>query len=99
MAERDSNPDVPWRLLIVIAGVAVGYWALSPTVLSSRPEENGGAGTHLLGNQDVEARLWQDPIFAVGKEDSARLANPVNGQGMTLGEIGSVLAERRSGSP
>ena len=69
MAEEDSRRTaIPFPALIAIA-IAVGGTALLFTSLtSSRPPLEGGPMYGSIGHQDVEARLWQDPFWAVAQK-------------------------------
>jgi hypothetical protein len=48
--------------------MAAGHLAISPGLVSSRPRQATPVEEPPLGDQQVQARLWQDPILAVRKQ-------------------------------
>jgi len=67
--------DIPWGtllpLLAVLAGIVVQYKPL----VSPRPATPAEKPVPVIAKQDVDARLWQDPIAVAQKQKSALLAD------------------------
>jgi hypothetical protein len=65
--------QLPWPgLLAVAAAIAGVVWYLAP-LDTSRPTERGGVSIKLNREQDVDARLWQDPLAtALAHEEQVR---------------------------
>ncbi len=101
MAERSSSESSwfswqTWGLLV--AALAGGVSLLPPGPLnSSRPETKSPVESILIGDQMVEARLWQDPFAAV----QGHLRSTGGGGGgsgnaqKTAGAAAAVTAPRR----
>src|SRR6266496_5028987 len=66
MAERrETNPMFSWPGLIALTAVTGSLvWAYSP-LRSSRPGDKPEHERAAIGDQGVEARLWQDPFEAI----------------------------------
>src|SRR3989442_8986463 len=66
MAEnRDNNPLLSWPgMLGLTALVSSLFWLISP-LRSSRPSDKPVHERTSIGDQDIEARLWQDPVGAI----------------------------------
>ena len=62
------NPIPIAMVALMAAGVLVKVVPLE----SARPGEPDRTKSVLMGQQDVEARLWQDPLSAIEKEMSAQ---------------------------
>lgn len=61
MSEPKTFP-IPWQGLIAFGAVVAGtIWYFAP-LDTSRPRERTGFSLKLNRNQDVDARLWQDPL-------------------------------------
>jgi len=60
--------DIPWGMLVpliaMIAGIVVQY----RPIVSSRPPTPAEKAVEPVAEQDVDARLWQDPFAAAEKE-------------------------------
>jgi len=82
MAERDgeSSPFPAWPLLIALAAAIGGGVVFWPAPLkSSRPGGNAKIQTASVGDQTVQARLWQDPFEAIQPSVHEWLSNsPLN---------------------
>jgi len=65
--KRMSEPktiQLPWQGLLAVAAAIVGVvWYLAP-LDTSRPTERFGQAVGTNEVQDVDARLWQDPLLA-----------------------------------
>ena len=69
MADAEKQKfDIPWGTLLpviaIIAGIVVQYKPL----VSSRPPVPAEKSVEPIAEQDVDARLWQDPFAAAEKE-------------------------------
>jgi len=63
--KQPSSFNINWPSLAVLVTMLGGlYWWTYPLV-SSRPDEPPLAAPSLIGEQQIEARLWQDPMAAV----------------------------------
>ena len=56
-----SNPSA----LLALLTVAAGLWLVSRQLTSDRPVTPGGAQAGETGDQEFEARLWEDPFKAI----------------------------------
>src|SRR5690349_6517057 len=63
-----QNPIPITMVALMAAGVLVKVVPLE----SARPGEPDRTKSVLMGEQDVEARLWQDPLSAIEKEISTQ---------------------------
>src|SRR5881409_2709730 len=66
MAERrETNPMFSGPVLLAVTAVVGGLiWSSGP-LRSSRPGDKPGQERASIGDQAVEARLWQDPFEAI----------------------------------
>jgi hypothetical protein len=109
MAEQDSNPSTfPLAniatLIVLIGGIA---FYLAP-LTSSRPSAEPGHEVTPWGNQDVDARLWQDPFEASDKhaqeiarvqdEPTKRAEGRAHGMETVREEITHAVGRRRCDS-
>jgi hypothetical protein len=66
MAEgnAEGGGSFPFNLpvLLVLLVLASGAWLVSQKLTSTRPAASAGMGRDLVGEQTVEARLWEDPF-------------------------------------
>jgi hypothetical protein len=60
--------------LVVLALLAGGLFVKYPSLESARPIDADRTKPAVAGHQDVEARLWQDPLAAIEREVSSRSA-------------------------
>ena len=61
--------------LVMLALLAGGLFVKYPSLESARPIDPDRTKPAVAGYQDVEARLWQDPLAAIEREVSSRSAN------------------------
>jgi hypothetical protein len=80
MSEKKSSGSLfSWQNMLLAAAIA-GF-ALTPNPLSSvRPARTTKEIRSLIGDQDVEARLWQDPFEALDKRNESAEAAPSSGK-------------------
>jgi hypothetical protein len=76
MAAADKPKfDIPWGTLLPLAAALAGIIAQVRPVISERPTANLGEKTiEAIGDQDVDARLWQDPLAVAQKARDKYLA-------------------------
>ena len=68
MAEANQPPteSFPWKAIVtVVAGLLASGALLLPFLTSSRPSIPWGARSEGMSIQDIDARLWQDPLEAI----------------------------------
>ena len=58
--------------IVMVALMAAGVLVKVVPLESARPKEPDRMKSVLMGQQDVEARLWQDPLSAIEKEISVK---------------------------
>ena len=66
MAEENGGGgfSIPWPTVFTLAALAGGLFFFLPPLSSSRPGGTPGQSSATLGFQDVDARLWEDPVKA-----------------------------------
>ena len=64
MPERSSLFPLVMPGVAVVAAALVSYWFYTTPLHSSRPAPPTGASQLNVGEQTIEARLWQDPFKA-----------------------------------
>ena len=114
MAEQEKegfslNPQTVALVLLLVVGGSQFHWGLQ----SSRPATKDGVERTAVGDQEVPARLWQDPLAAAlayraehprasdsaagGAEATATAAAPATILPHSLAELGNQL--QRHGKP
>jgi len=69
MADNDKPKiDIPWATLLPLAAVLAGVIATYKPLVSERPPVPSEKTTPVIAEQDVDARLWQDPIDVAQKQ-------------------------------
>ncbi|HEY6169534.1 MAG TPA: hypothetical protein VI454_15945 [Verrucomicrobiae bacterium] len=63
--KRTTSFGVPWPWILALVAAGGGAFLLRSPLISSRPAEDHHHEHLLIGDQDVEARLWQDPFKAL----------------------------------
>jgi hypothetical protein len=87
--ETNKKVQVNWPGLLLLAAVAGNLlWIQSP-LKSSRPSEKESLKAILGGEQDAQARLWQDPFAAVlaYRKIAGLLAEGTNAAGLESHEL------------
>src|SRR5437667_9388199 len=69
MADNDKRKfDLPWGTLLPLMAVLAGVIAQYKPLLSERPSVPSEKTAPVIAAQDVDARLWQDPIGVAQKQ-------------------------------
>src|SRR4029077_17767592 len=75
MAANDKPKlDIPWGTLLPLIAALAGIIAQYKPLESERPLAPGEKSVEVVGEQDVDARLWQDPLAVARKEEEAHKA-------------------------
>jgi hypothetical protein len=81
MAESDKPKfDLPWATLLPLVAVLAGIIAQYKPLVSSRPPVPSEKSVPVIAEQDVDARLWQDPIAVAQKQNSSLTADILAGR-------------------
>src|SRR5436190_12977125 len=71
MAEEQPRKfDLPWGTLLPLLAVLAGVVAQYKPLVSERPSVPSEKNAPVVAAQDVDARLWQDPIGVAQKQKS-----------------------------
>jgi hypothetical protein len=69
MADNDKRKlDIPWGTLLPLAAVLAGVLVQYKPLVSERPSVPSEKTAPVIAEQDVDARLWQDPIGVAQKQ-------------------------------
>jgi hypothetical protein len=69
MAEDDKRKfDIPWATLLPIIAALAGIVVQFRPLVSERPAVPGEKAVEVVAEQDVDARLWQDPLVVAQKK-------------------------------
>jgi hypothetical protein len=69
MANNDKRKfDLPWGTLLPLLAVLAGVIATYKPLVSERPSVPSEKTAPVIAAQDVDARLWQDPIGVAQKQ-------------------------------
>src|SRR5438477_13195529 len=80
MANNDKPKfDVPWATLLPLMAVLAGVVAQYKPLVSTRPATPAEKPVPVIAKEDVDARLWQDPIAVAQKQKSALFADVSTG--------------------
>jgi hypothetical protein len=75
MAEAEKTKfDIPWGTLLPLIAILGGIIAQYKPLISERPAAPGEKAVEVIAEQDVDARLWQDPVAVARKEKEAHKA-------------------------
>src|SRR5438034_8614582 len=81
MAEDDKRKfDIPWATLLPLIAVLGGIVAQYKPLVSTRPPVPSEKAIPVIAEQDVDARLWQDPIAVAEKQKSSLTADILAGR-------------------
>src|SRR5882762_3450942 len=96
MADNDKRKfDLPWGTLLPLMAVLAGVVAQYKPLVSERPSVASEKTTPVIAAQDVDARLWQDPIGVAQKEKSLlnqQAAGPAKEASAKLHDISALTA-------
>lgn len=71
MAEEQTRKfDLPWGTLLPVLAVLAGVIAQFKPLVSTRPPAPSEKVMPVTAKQDVDARLWQDPIAVAQKQEA-----------------------------
>src|SRR5712691_1433781 len=71
MAEEQTRKfDLPWGTLLPVLAVLAGVIAQFKPLVSTRPPVPSEKPMPVTAKQDVDARLWQDPIVVAQKQEA-----------------------------
>jgi hypothetical protein len=69
MADNDKRKfELPWATLLPVAAVLAGIVVQYKPLVSERPSVPVEKTAPVIAAQDVDARLWQDPIGVAQKQ-------------------------------
>src|SRR5215469_12194110 len=69
MAEDDKQKfDIPWATLLPVIAALAGIVAQFRPLVSERPPIPGEKAIETVAEQDVDARLWQDPLLVAQRK-------------------------------
>src|SRR5213594_793090 len=69
MADNEKRKiDIPWGTLLPLAAVLAGVLVQYKPLVSERPSVPSEKTAQVIAAQDVDARLWQDPIGVAQKQ-------------------------------
>ena len=72
MADNDKRKiDIPWATLLPLAAVLAGVIATYKPLVSERPAVPSEKTSPVIAAEDVDARLWQDPIGVAQKQTAS----------------------------
>jgi hypothetical protein len=69
--EQKRKLEIPWTTLLPMIAVLAGIVAQYKPLVSVRPAIPSEKSVGVAADQDVDARLWQDPLSVVQKERAA----------------------------
>ncbi len=91
MADNDKRKlDLPWGTLLPLLAVLAGVIAQYKPLVSTRPPVPSEKAIPVTAKQDVDARLWQDPI-AVAQKQELSLEAEIKARH----EVGALAEERK----
>jgi hypothetical protein len=69
MAETEKTKfEIPWGTLLPLIAILGGIIAQYKPLVSERPAAPGEKAVGIIAEQDVDARLWQDPLVVAQKK-------------------------------
>jgi hypothetical protein len=96
MADNDKRKfDLPWATLLPLMAVLAGVVAQYKPLVSERPSVPSEKTAPVIAAQDVDARLWQDPIGVAQKQKSQlnqQAAGPAKEASAKLHDISALTA-------
>jgi hypothetical protein len=84
--EKRKSIDLPWPAMVAaLAGLGGVFLYLNP-LQTSRPTERSGFALSFDRPQDVDARLWQDPLRTATEHESQLASRQKEAPGQTMAE-------------
>ena len=81
MSESSTNSaGIPWPVILSVVTALGAIAHFIPPLTSSRPSVPEGTSSIITGYEDMDARLWQDPLQAIDADNTRRNANSVSDQ-------------------
>lgn len=72
MADEEKRKlEIPWATLLPIVAALAGVIAQYKPLVSTRPAAPSNKAVEVTAAQDIDARLWQDPLGVAQKEKAA----------------------------
>ena len=69
MAEEEKRKlDIPWATLLPLVAALAGILAQYKPLVSTRPAAPSGKPVEVIADQNIDARLWQDPLGVAHKQ-------------------------------
>src|SRR5260370_9521478 len=107
MAESDKAKfEIPWATLLPVVAALEGILAQYNPLVSSRPTVPAEKPLEIVAEQNVDARLWQDPIAVAEKKKAsldsdieARRASPDVVNSTDIGALATLLHEHVNSIP
>lgn len=104
MAEEQARKfDLPWGTLLPVLAALAGVIAQFKPLVSTRPTVPNEKPVPVIAEQDVNARLWQDPIAVAQKEEASLDAETKAGRASEntssrhdISALAQLLCERAS---
>jgi len=107
MAENDKRKfDLPWATLLPVLAALAGLVAQYKPLVSTRPTIPSEKAIAVIAEQDVDARLWQDPISVAQKQKAlldaqieTHVAKKGSAESHDISALADLLHERVSTFP
>jgi hypothetical protein len=96
MADNKPKVELPWGTLLPLLAVLAGVIASYKPLVSERPSISNEKTAPVIAEQDVDARLWQDP-FGVTQKQKAQSEiekGPEGKKSHQLAALAQLLNER-----
>jgi hypothetical protein len=98
--EQTRKFELPWATLLPVLAAVAGLVAQYKPLVSTRPPVSPQKSIEIIAEQNVEARLWQDPI-AVAQKQKLLVDAEINAKGSdalaashNLGTLTELLKDR-----
>ncbi len=94
---KKSWSDIPWFNVVAFAAAVGGLFSLLAPLTSSRPPEKGAGSLGSFGEQQVDARLWQDP-FPLVQRRAAQIDYDHHGDPASMPSLTDMAAKLKTES-
>lgn len=96
MAANDKQKlDIPWGTLLPLIAALAGIVVQYKPLVSERPLAPGEKSVEVAAKQDVDARLWQDPLAVARKEEEAHDRERKTNNSLQVIDEATVERQRR----